>query len=154
MLKNSPESINMDKIQVTLFNEQQGYQEYKKAWLWAKSMLADQHRLTLSIKTETRSTAQNSRLWAMLTEISQQVDWYGKKLTPDEWKHIFSSCLKKLEVVPNLDGTGFVALGLSTSKMTKSEMCDMQTLMEAFGAEKGVKFAAQVDEETGEIYGH
>jgi hypothetical protein len=43
--------------------------------------------------------------------------------------------------VPGLDG-GFVVLGQSTSKMTKAEMCDLQTLMEAFGAEKGVRFSA------------
>lgn len=33
--------------------------------------------------------------------------------------------------------------------MTKAEMCDMQELMAAFGAERGVKFC---DPETGEIY--
>jgi len=43
--------------------------------------------------------------------------------------------------VPGLDG-GFVVLGTSTSKMTKAEMCDLQALMEAFGAEKGVRFSA------------
>jgi len=77
----------------------------------------------------------------MLTDISKQVDWYGRKLSPDDWKHVFSAALKKQDVVPGLDG-GFVVLGLSTSKMTKAEMCDLQTLMEAFGAEKGVRFSA------------
>ena len=77
----------------------------------------------------------------MLDEISDQVDWYGRKLTPEEWKHVFTAALKKQDVVPGLDG-GFVVLGQSTSKMTKAEMCDLQTLMEAFGAEKGVRFSA------------
>lgn len=99
--------------------------------------------MVLELREEKRSDAQNRRLWAMLTDISQQVEWYGKKLSPTDWKHVFSSSLKKLEVVPNLDGTGFVALGMSTSQMTKAEMSDMQTLMEAFGAERGVKFTAQ-----------
>lgn len=86
----------------------------------------------------------------MLTEISDQVDWYGRKLTPEEWKHVFSASLKKQDVVPGLDG-GFVVLGLSTSRMTKGEMSDLQQLMEAFGAERGVKFKAHIDPETGEI---
>jgi len=98
------------------------------------------HRLTLEVKPEKRSDAQNRRLWAMLTEISRQVDWYDQKLTAEEWKHVFSASLSKQKVVPGLDG-GFVVLGLSTSKMTKGEMSDMQTLMEAFGAERGVTFA-------------
>ena len=49
-----------------------------------------------------------------------------------------------------IDG-GFVVLGLSTSKMTVAEMSELQTLMEAFGAQQGVKFSAQIDPDTGEI---
>jgi hypothetical protein len=97
--------------------------------------------MLVEIKPATRSLEQNARLWAMLTDISRQVDWYGRKLTPDEWKHVFSAALKKQDVVPGLNG-GFVVLGLSTSKMTKAEMCDLQTLMEAFGAEREVRFSA------------
>lgn len=124
----------------------------RQLWPHLKSMLLAGHRMMIELKPETRSTAQNARLWAMLTDISKQVDWYGKKLSPEDWKHVFSSSLRKLDVVPNLDGTGFIALGLSTSKMTRAEMCDMQTLMEAFGAEKGVRFTAPdyIDPETGE----
>lgn len=108
-------------------------------WPQLKAMLIAGHRMVLEVKPETRSMAQNARLWAMLTDISQQVDWYGRKLSPEEWKHVFSASLKKQDVVPGLDG-GFVVLGLSTSKMTKGEMSDLQTLMEAFGADKGVQF--------------
>jgi len=110
------------------------------------------HRMVIEVRQETRSLAQNARLWAMLTDISRQVDWYGRKLTPDEWKHVFSAALKKQDVVPGIDG-GFVVLGKSTSSMTKSEMSEMQTLMEAFGAERDVRFSAPeyVDQETGEI---
>lgn len=93
------------------------------------------------ISPPTRSLEQNARLWAMLSEVSRQVDWYGKKLTPEDWKHLFSSGLRKLSVVPNLDGTGFVALGLSTSQMTKGELSDLLELIAAFAAERGVEFA-------------
>ena len=37
---------------------------------------------------------------------------------------------------------GFVVIGQSTSKMTKSEMAELQTLIEAFGSERWVKFTA------------
>ena len=113
----------------------------KSIWPQLKGALIAGQRMVLEIKPATRSLEQNARLWAMLSDISRQVDWYGRKLTPDDWKHVFSAALKKQDVVPGLDG-GFVVLGLSTSKMTKAEMCDLQTLMEAFGAEKGVRFSA------------
>lgn len=110
-------------------------------WPQLKSALMAGHRMVLEVKPSTRSLEQNARLWAMLSDISRQVDWYGRKLTPDEWKHVFSAALKKQEVVTGIDG-GFVVLGLSTSKMTKAEMSDLQTLIEAFGAERNVRFSA------------
>jgi len=113
----------------------------KTIWPQLKNALMAGHKMVLEIKPSTRSLEQNSRLWAMLTEISRQVDWYGRKLTPEEWKHVFTASLKKQDVVPGLDG-GFVVLGMSTSKMTRAEMSDLQTLMEAFGAERGVRFSA------------
>ena len=111
-------------------------------WAQLKSMLMAGHRMVVEVKPETRSLEANARMWAMLTDISEQVDWYGKKLSPTDWKHLFSSTLRKLEVVPNLEGTGFVALGLSTSNMSRREMAELQELMEAFGAERGVRFSA------------
>ena len=92
----------------------------------------------VTISEPTRSLEQNARLWASLNDVAQQVDWYGRKLASEDWKHVFSSSLRKLEVVPNLDGTGFVALGQSTSKMTKRELSDLIELIYSFGAEKGV----------------
>lgn len=93
----------------------------------------------VTIEPPKRSTSQNARLWAMLTEVSKQVVWYGQKLSPDEWKHIFTASLKKQKIVPGIDGE-FVILGLSTSKMSILEMNELQTLIEAFGVEKGVDF--------------
>ena len=81
----------------------------------------------------------------MLTDISKQVNWHGRKLTQEDWKHVFTAALSKQEVVPGIDG-GFVVLGKSTSKMTKAEMTELQELMAAFGAEQGVKFTATEDE--------
>lgn len=95
--------------------------------------------LDLSIKKETRSNPQNRLMWAALTAIAKQVDWYGQKLAPEDWKHILSASLKKQRAVPGLDG-GFVVLGTSTSKMTTEEMTELLELALAFGAQKGVVF--------------
>lgn len=128
-----------EALRAHLLNPTQARQPFENAWHMAKALLMAGHRLTLEVKPEKRSDAQNRRLWAMLTDISQQVDWYGQKLAPEEWKHVFSAALAKQKVVPGLDG-GFVVLGQSTSKMTKGEMSEMQELMTAFGAERSVIF--------------
>ena len=94
----------------------------------------------LEIKPLTRSLEQNSRLWAMLGEVSKQVNWHGNKLSPEDWKHVFSAALSQQRVVPNIDGNGFVVLGKSTSKMSIREMTDLIELIFAFGAQHGVVF--------------
>ena len=89
------------------------------------------------IKEPTRTLEQNSALWPLLAAISEQVDWYGQRLTPEEWKDVFSAALKKQKVVPGLDG-GFVVCGQRTSKMGKREFSDLLELANAFAAERGV----------------
>lgn len=94
----------------------------------------------LEVKEFTRTVEQNSKLWALLGEVSAQVNWHGQKLSNEDWKHVFSAAMSQQRVVPNIDSTGFVVLGKSTSKMSVAEMMDMIELIHAFGAQHGVKF--------------
>lgn len=92
-----------------------------------------------TMKDEGRTDPQNRRMWAMLRDISRQVEWYGQMLKDEDWKHIFSASVQQQRAVPGLDG-GFVVLGVSTSKQSKKWFNDMFAVIEAFAAEKGVKF--------------
>lgn len=130
-----------ERISLSLWESNQAHAAILHAWRTAKVWIKDGHRFTLEIRPEKRSDAQNRRLWAMLSDISAQVDWHGHRLTAEEWKDVFSAALKRTKVVPGLD-RGFVVCGQSTSKMTKAEMAELQTLMEAFGAERSVRFKA------------
>ncbi|MFM8939289.1 MAG: recombination protein NinB [Phenylobacterium sp.] len=88
-----------------------------------------------------RSTEQNARMWAMLTEVARQVKWHGQRLSADDWKLVFLAALKsELRMVPNLDGTGFVQLGRSSSDLSVAEMGDLMDLIAAFGTREGVTF--------------
>lgn len=92
----------------------------------------------VEVKQKTRSVPQNSRMWAILSDISKQVEWHGRKLSEEEWKIIFTAALKRQIAVPNIDGTGFVVLGYQTKKMTTDEMNELQELMSAFAVEHNV----------------
>jgi len=127
---------------LTLYNPQHAGEPVRGLLMTVKAWLVAGHRVTLEAKTATRSSEQNARMWAMLGEVSAQVTWHGQKLTADEWKDVFSAALKRQKVVPGIDG-GFVVIGARTSKMTVAEMCELHTLMEAFGAQQGVRFSAQ-----------
>lgn len=96
----------------------------------------------IEFKTSRRSIPQNSKMWAMLSEVASQLEWHGQKLLAVDWKLLFLDALKREErLVPNLDGTGFVNLRQSSSDLTKSEMSDLIELIQEFGARHNVKFA-------------
>lgn len=80
-------------------------------------------------------------MWCMLRDVSRQVVWHGQKLQDSEWKDVFTAALKRQKVVPGIDG-GFVVLGTSTRRMTVAEMGELMELVEAFGAQQGVRFTA------------
>lgn len=95
----------------------------------------------VTIAPPTRTLDQNAKLWPMLQDVSRQVIWHGLRLTPDDWKDMFTAALKNLRVVPNIDGTGFVALGQRTSTMSKRTFSDLVELIYEFGAQHGVAWS-------------
>ena len=94
----------------------------------------------VEIKPRTRSLDQNAKMWAMLADLSRQVEWYGQQLTSEEWKDVLTAALKKQKAVPGIDG-GFVVIGARTRNMTIREMSDLVELMYAFGSEKDVQWS-------------
>lgn len=130
-----------ETITLHLTNRQQAWEEMTtKLHPYLREKLQAGKRLVMTVREETRSLEQNAKLWAMLGEISEQVEWYGQKLSPEDWKHILTASLKKQRAVPGIDG-GFVVLGQSTSKMSVAEMSELIELMHAFGAQQNVKFS-------------
>lgn len=94
----------------------------------------------LEFKAPRRSLDQNALLWSRLTEVAQQVEWYGQKLSPEDFKDMFTASLRKARVVPGIDPGTYVPLGMRTSDMTKDEMSALLDLIDAFAAERGVVF--------------
>lgn len=95
----------------------------------------------VEFKEAKRSIPQNARMWAMLTDVAQQVQWHGQRLSADDWKVVFLAGLnQEMRIVPNLNGNGFVQLGRSSSDLSKQEMGDLMELIAALGAQQGVAF--------------
>lgn len=96
--------------------------------------------MSITFKVNKRSVDQNSKLWVLLGEVAAQVEWYGQKLSPEDWKDMFTASLRKARVSPGIDPGSFVVLGLHTSDLTKEEFSNLIELIYAFGAEHGVQF--------------
>lgn len=100
----------------------------------------------VEFKGPKRTTPQNDRMWAMLTDLSVQLVWYGQRLAPDDWKLVMLDALRReaheqLRIVPNTDGTGFVNLSTSSSDLSKDEMTALIEIIFAFGAQHGVEWS-------------
>lgn len=97
--------------------------------------------MRIEFKEIKRSLPQNDRMWAMLTDVSQQAMLGGKSYQPDQWKVIFLHALgQEIQLLPSLDQRSFVPWGQSSSDLTKNEMTDLIELIFKFGAEHGVVF--------------
>ncbi|MDQ0319998.1 hypothetical protein QO002_002136 [Pararhizobium capsulatum DSM 1112] len=94
----------------------------------------------VTFRKKSRSSEQSAKMWAMLNEVSDQVEWYGQKLDAEDWKDVFTASLRHARVVPGIDKGTFVPLGMHTSTLTIDEMSNLIELIYAFGAERSVVF--------------
>lgn len=108
----------------------------------ARGWILSAPRLTrVEFRAPRRTLPQNARMWAMLTDIASQLPWHGLKLSAEDWKLILLDALgREVRLAPNIEGTGLVNLGRSTSELTVQEMSDLMELIAAFGARHGVVF--------------
>ena len=144
-----------DRLSLTLWNAQQGHQELRRAWDWCKAMLMAGHKLQLDCKPETRSSAENRMLHALIGEIARQKEWAGAKRDVECWKRLLVSAWcrtrgESVEILPALDGHGVDIVPARTSKLTKAECADLIGYVQAWAADNGV---VTLDYETGELVG-
>lgn len=95
----------------------------------------------MKVSAPRRTTEQNDKMWAMLTEISAAKP-EGRELTPDVWKALFMHSLdhaQRFEMA--LDGKGMVPVGFRSSRLTKAQMSDLIEVMNEYAARHGVALA-------------
>lgn len=89
-----------------------------------------------------RTLPQNDRFWAVLTEISEKAIYHGIKLSPEDWKLLFLDALnREVRMVPNLDSTGLVSLGRSSSDLDKESFSGLLEIIYAWCASNGVELS-------------
>lgn len=93
-----------------------------------------------------RSLAQNARMWAMLTDLEEQLPWHDWqrreiRMSKYEWKDFLTATFRKEQrMVMGEDGASFVLVGSHTRTMGVGEMADFITFIEAFAVPRGVVF--------------
>ncbi len=87
-----------------------------------------------------RTTDQNAKMWAMLSDISRAKP-AGRVATPETWKALaMHACGFAVQFEMGLNGQPFPT-GFRSSGMTKDEMSMLIEWLYAFGAENGVRWS-------------
>lgn len=111
-----------------------------------KTLQPDPKRpLEIIIQERKRSGDQNRKLWPLLHDLSRQVEWFGHKYSPEDWKDLITALVAKTKkqeqrTAPAIGG-GVVMFGSRTSKMRVSEMVEVIEAIYWFGTEQNVKFS-------------
>lgn len=123
-------------------------------WLYreCKPWLVAGHQLVVSVRPATRSSEQNARLHAMLTDVSRQCEWAGSKWDVEDWKRLMTAAWLRARresavMVPSIDGHGFDVLYRRTSKLTKAECAELIDYIDAWGSEHGMQWTERREPE-------
>jgi hypothetical protein len=93
----------------------------------------------VNARPATRSTEQNSLMWALLSEVSRAKP-EGRELTPEVWKSLFMHALSHAQRFEmSLDGNGVVPVGFRSSRLTKDQMSDLIEVIHEYAARHGLQ---------------
>lgn len=106
---------------------------------------ACQGDLEIAVREPKRSLDQNAKLWPMLQDVADQVQWpvdgVLQLISKEDWKDLLTSGLKQEQRIAQGINGGFVMLGSRTSRMRKKEFSELIEFIYWFGSEKGVRWS-------------
>jgi hypothetical protein len=102
----------------------------------------------VEFKGPCRSLDQNSRFWAMLTDVAVQGRINERRFNTEQWKLMFIHAYAEergveIKYLPALNRAGMVPCGRSSSDLSVQEMSELMEYISAWGAENGIKFHDQ-----------
>lgn len=134
-----------ESIRARLVNPQQAHAWITSAYQAVKPGLIAGQAFDMIIKPETRSSAENALLHAMLTYIAKHQEWAGKKRDVETWKRLLIAAWSRatgehVELLPALDGHGVDIVFRRSSQLTRKECADLIEFVYAWGAQNDVNF--------------
>lgn len=135
-----------DRLSLQLHEPGQARQAMTYAWEYVKPRLMAGQRLTLEVRPDTRSLAQNRLLHSCLRDISEQVEWAGAHRKVDTWRRLLTAAWlrargESVEILPAIDGHGVDVVFERTSTMSKSQLSELTEYCWAWGSEHGVEWS-------------
>ena len=114
--------------------------------LWAKIKIAldSGKRLTLEVKSESKSRDQEEMYHALIGKIAKQAQHQGAQWDAESWKRFLvdqwanDTGRKPGRVAPSLDSQRIVQLGIQTRKFSKEESAEFIEFLFAWANNSGI----------------
>lgn len=127
-------------------------EEFAPCGRWLREAFEESHYIIVSKRSgKDRTIDQNDKMWPMLEDVANQVVWYGKRYDEEQWKDIITGSFLNAEFVPNIENSGFVAIGMRTSKMNRQIFSALIEYLYSFGASQGVKWSEKSEDNYQEV---
>jgi len=110
-----------------------------------------------------KAREQEEKYHAMIGDIAKQCKFMDRKWGREEWKRLLIDAFGRIKaaegkplkgwgtVMPSLDGTGFVQLGVQSRHFRKAEASEFVEYLYAYGAENNVVWSGQARPEDEEM---
>lgn len=114
-------------------------------WPKVKESLKSGKKLTIEIKQQSKSREQERLYHELIGQIAKQAQHVGSKWSADDFKRLLVDQFAReigltgAKIIPNLDGTGFVQLGVQTRKFTVDQGSQFIEWLYAWAANNGVE---------------
>ena len=135
-----------EAYKTTIYEAVQGHKALLDAWNWAKPMVIAGHRLNVVIKPESKTREQEEKYHAMIGEVAEQAQHLGSLWQAEDWKRLLLDKFAREtgrthgKVIPNLDKTGVVEVGILSRKFNKVDGAEFIEWLYAWGVENGITY--------------
>ena len=129
---------------IHLTSTEQAKTSIRHNWEKITKALDAGNNLVMEIKLASKSREQEEKYHAMINDIAKQAEHMGAKWSADDWKRLLVNQFMRDsgnsggKIIPNLDGTGIVQLGLQTRNFTKEQANEFIEWLYSWALENGV----------------
>ena len=104
----------------------------------------------VTIAEPNRNLEQNAKIHAQISDIAMQCRFMGKRFSVEDWKRLLIDAFARIKaaegeplkgwgrILPNLDNSGFVQLGVQSRDLKKAEASEFVEYLYAWGTENNV----------------
>lgn len=138
-----------EKLSLALYNPTQAHQCIKQAWAFAKTLTESGEKLILEVGPMSKTREQEKKYHAMVGEIATQSAHLGSRWMQDDWKRLLLDKFARETgrshgaIIPNLDNTGVVQVGIQSKKFSKEDGAEFIEWLTAWGVDNGIEWKVQ-----------